>query len=339
MENVNYLLFRIINGYYYSDYRGKRLKVTNPTATLKYRAERYVNHVKEQIKFGDSNDWLSEQKRMMFLNYNQIWDNDKQKELDRLIKNQDQIKVALYLGYKVKQNREMLKKELGNNREQTARLQNLRDTYIEHTKRFFLEKQKNLFMLKNTVYKNDKLFFKNKSLFMLEDFSYHYISEKIFSQIPILIRSPEWATYWNVAKSKIISCPTRDWNDEQIYAVNASLALDNIIKHPEAPNDEILKDPDATEGWVIHQNRKEERDKNLQSAEDKLKGKSQEANEVFFMADNIEEQRDIYDLNDPANRKFIREVEKFAEENKGEHKWVDIPVVQQRKVREKEGKL
>ena len=61
------------------------------------------------------------------------------------------------------------------------------------------------------------------------------------------------------------------------------------------------------------------------------------------MAGQEQTAKDIYDLNDPASKQFIKELETYADEqiSQGKKKvdWVDIPVVQKRKMREKEGRL
>lgn len=336
-----FLLYRIINGYYYSTFRNHRLKVVAPSAKIKYRANIFYEHLKDKLKYHEPDEWLSENKRSMILNFNQIWSNEKQKQLEDLEKKQDTLKVGLYLGFSVTKNREMFRKELEKNRRQVNELHFAKDTYIDTTKEFFLTKMKNLFILKNTVYFKNELFFKDRknNAFLLEHFLQQYMTERIYQHIPKLIRSHDWANYWSASKGRITGGLVKNLNDEQLYAINASLAFDNIKKSYECPNQEILNDPDATEGWVLYQNKEREKDKKRQAAEDSLKGKSKDANEVFFMADSKEEEQEIYGLNDPANRKFIKEMQTYVNDelakNKEKVEWVDIPAVQKQKMREK----
>jgi hypothetical protein len=343
--NQQFLLYRLINGYYYSDFHGKKFKVVTPTAKIKYEANIYFNKIQDEIKYHERDDWLSEIKRQKILSHFGIWNNTKQQRLEELEKNQEELKLGLFLGFNVKKTKELFEKELQTNRRETLSLYNCKDTYKDLTKSFFLLKCKNHFLLKHTVYLRGRLFFRRKDTnpFVLDNFLSQYSYERIFDKIPKLIRSYEWSNYWTASKGRLIGNPTKDLNDEQLFAINSNLSLDSIRKHPECPNSYILDNPDATEGWVISQSRKRERDAKLQKAENALQGKNKEAGEVYFMADKEQTSKEIHDLNDPASKQFIKEMEQFADQELGKGKkkidWVDIPAVQKRKMREKEGRL
>ena len=343
--NIQFLLYRLINGYYYTDFQGRKLKVVTPSAKIKYEANIYHDQVQQELKFHEADEWLSEVRRERILNHFGIWNNDKEKRLKELEKNQEELKLGLYLGFAIKKNRELFKKELKNNRKEVAKLYSAKDTYRDLTKEFFLTKCKNHFLLKHTVYLNDKLFFRRKDIncFILDYFLGQYSYERIYDQIPQLIRSYDWTNYWTASKGRLLGNLTKDLNDEQLFAINSTLSLDSIKKHPECPTNEVLLDPDATDGWIISENRKRERESKLQKAEGSLQGKSKDASEVYFMAGQEQTAKDIYDLNDPASKQFIKELETYADEqiSQGKKKvdWVDIPAVQKRKMREKEGRL
>lgn len=340
-----FILYRLINGYYYSNFQGRKLKVVSPSAKIKYEASVYQEKVKNDLRFHEPDEWITDIKRQRILNYFDIWNNEKENRLKELEGKQDDLKLGLYLGFGVKKNRELFIKELDNNRKEVNKLYSFKDTFRDLTKDFFLIKCKNHFILKHTVYLNDKLFFNQKGMnaFVLDNFLNQYVTERIYDKIPKLVRSYDWNNYWTASKGRIIGNATKDFNDEQLFAINTSLSLDGIKKHPECPNSDILNNPDATDGWIINQNKKQEREAKLQKAEDSLQGKNKDASEVFFMADKEQTTKEIHDLNDPASKQFIKEMEAYADQqlNKGKKKvdWVDIPAVQQRKMREKEGRL
>ena len=81
-----------------------------------------------------------------------------------------------------------------------------------------------------------------------------YSYERIYDQIPQLIRSYDWTNYWTASKGRLLGNLTKDLNDEQLFAINSTLSLDSIKKHPECPTNEVLLDPDATDGWIISEN-------------------------------------------------------------------------------------
>ena len=100
--NVQFLLYRLINGYYYTDFQGRKLKVVTPSAKIKYEANIYHDQVQQELKFHEADEWLSEVRRERILNHFGIWNNDKEKRLKELEKNQEELKLGLYLGFSIK---------------------------------------------------------------------------------------------------------------------------------------------------------------------------------------------------------------------------------------------
>ena len=122
-------------------------------------------------------------------------------------------------------------------------------------------------------------------------------------------------------------------------AINSSRGLFNIYKHPEAPDADIMSDPVATEGWIIYQNKKAEKEKKIKQVEDSIEGKGKDAGEIYVMSNSKAEEQEIYDLNDPANRRFIKQTENYVNDKlkdnpDGKVEWVDIPSVQHQKLKE-----
>ena len=336
-----FLFHRILNGYYYSYFHKKKLKVISPNASIKYRAQRYETHVRDKLKFHDPKDFLSEQKRAQILNFYKIWVPEDEEELKKIDKDQEQLKVALYLGYKHSGNRKMFQKKIADNNKQINELLFKKDTYKEYTKEYFVNKMKNIFLLRNTVYIGNKLYFKKYRLnnFIVEHYLNQYISERIYNEIPKLIRSDIWSNHWSASNGRIIRTPIKDWNDEQLMAINSSRGLFNIYKHPEAPDADIMSDPVATEGWIIYQNKKAEKEKKIKQVEDSIEGKGKDAGEIYVMSNSKAEEQEIYDLNDPANRRFIKQTQTYVQNELEKNpdkkvEWVDIPAVQQQKLKE-----
>jgi len=73
------------------------------------------------------------------------------------------------------------------------------------------------------------------------------------------------------------------------------------------PEDNIIDDDDAFDGWMILQRRENEKNRNKQRAEKMLGNKLGKAGEVFLMAGSKEEAQSIYGLNDPVSQNIIKE--------------------------------
>ena len=102
---------------------------------------------------------------------------------------------------------------------------------------------------------------------------------------------------------------------------------DGAKEHPEGPDDDVLEDDDAFDGWCISERRKQEEERSKSRAEKMLPGNLKNANEVFVMANNRYEARDIHSLNDSGGKAVIQERKRALQTNK-EIKEQNLPDVQ-----------
>ena len=79
------------------------------------------------------------------------------------------------------------------------------------------------------------------------------------------------------------------------------------------PNDEIIKDDLALDGWSISQDRKRKEEEKKQQGE-KLASKAQSAGEVFVPVKNQKEQDQVLSLNDQYGKQVLASKRKQFEE-------------------------
>jgi hypothetical protein len=90
---------------------------------------------------------------------------------------------------------------------------------------------------------------------------------------------------------------------------------DNIHEHPECPDDVIIADDDALDGWMLVQKNKSLQEKKQKGVEQL--GKSGNSSEVFLMANDIEEASEIVDMNsDESLRIYKTRVKSTQEANR-----------------------
>jgi pyruvate dehydrogenase complex dehydrogenase (E1) component len=103
--------------------------------------------------------------------------------------------------------------------------------------------------------------------------------------------------------------------DDQRTLIGISQMYDRVYEHPECPNDDILEDDDALDGWMIIQKRKIEKDKKQQQI-DSMNPKLKNAQEVFIMANNSNEADEVVSLNSSESlnrmKSKINHVQKFG---------------------------
>lgn len=72
---------------------------------------------------------------------------------------------------------------------------------------------------------------------------------------------------------------------------------DKIYEHPDCPDNDILEDDDALDGWMLHQQKENKRLKKEKGVNSLLGSKNSQADEIFLMAKNQDQKDDIVGLN------------------------------------------
>ena len=131
---------------------------------------------------------------------------------------------------------------------------------------------------------------------VLQKFRDSMLSDTEFRE---LSRSDSWRQIWSASRKEgsIFGKPGVELSSEQKSLCMWSGLYDSVYESPEAPADEIIKDDDLLDGWLIHQRRKSEREKKKQKAEGIL-GKNSDADDIFVMATNREDALEVESMND-----------------------------------------
>lgn len=334
MINKNLLIYRLLNGYYYLNIGNKKFKIVSPSLKILYSSELYAQNFLEDIKFeDDSDEWLHETKRLIILNHFNIWDNSKEEELNGLLKDLDKLRLNIYLNFFNKEVKELLHTKLAEAYSKINNLHNTKYTFYEFTKDYYIAMIKNKYILKHTVYLNNRKFLiKNKNAYYWTNVLFDEVNKNAITHKDIkeLIISDEWKSYWDSSKGRLFNKSISLLNSDQRLALNIASMYDSIKKHPESPAEEVFQDSEAIDGWILHQNEKYRKEKRKQEIENKLSNKEKNAGEVFVMTNSLEESKEIYSLNDPIELQKIRKIKEFAKNRETQDiKWQDIPIVRQ----------
>lgn len=337
MNNLHKNLDRLFSGYYYVKFKDDKFKVVLPDVFINNKADRFYDKILDEIKFDNSEYWLSEDKRFFILNHHNIWNQDKQKDIDTALKDLDKMKIQLYKNFWSKDTRDLIKDKIKQIKDEIKDLHHQKYTFYEFTKESYATVMKNRYIIKNTVYYKGRLFLKDKTVPYRKRLLYlnkimGMIEELSTEDIRECIHSETWKSVWDSARSRIFGKPVVKCNDEQKVAINFAQTIDNIRKHPKCPNNDVIEDSDALDGWILFQN--EEHEKEAKKAEIESKIKDKNAGEVFVMAQNQQEIKDIMALNDPLTRKDIRDMHKFVQSNNKSVNFSEVPSMKQRIIRE-----
>jgi hypothetical protein len=329
------LLNRLLKGYYLIKVLNHKLKVKPPTIDVENKADLYYNEVIEDLKFEDSQDWLDDKKRIIILGLQGVWNPEKQKELDILLEDVGKLKIQLFKNFNLHETRALIKDKISDTEKMINELHYKKYIYFDHTKESYATVLKNHYIIKNTVYLKNRLFFKTQKT---QHFYYLQKISKLITELSIqdvrqITHNHAWKSLWESAKTNVFNKPIKECNVEQRMLITASLMLDNIRQHPQCPSEETLQDSDALDGWVLYQNQEFDKKQKKQAIESNIKDKH--AGEVFVMAKTPQEIKEVMQLNDPLTRQQLRKIHEHAGNTEGTTKWQDIPGMKDTIVREK----
>jgi hypothetical protein len=255
------------------------------------------------------------------------------KDMEMLEKKIENIKVDLYYHFFDNTKKTKYRKELASTRTRYNELFNLSHSLDFLTLENYCANIKNEFIISNTlyIYQTNNLIFYNNNNYQLFNHLIHKISSNIIdiSTLKALARSDYWRNYYAINKNHLFPYSIIDFNEEQKAILSISLMYDRVYEHPECPEKEIIEDDDALEGWMIHNQRENKKQKQEKSVNNILgSDRMKKANEVFLMADSAAQRDDILKLNSPEN--LLKRQNKVSTVlNAGTIKDADLPDVKQ----------
>jgi|TARA_B100001094_G_C18192244_1_gene808072 hypothetical protein len=325
-------LYRIINGSYYTFVKSKRYKVVLPNLQIKQQAHALSLDIIQNNRF-DTTHWLTKHQAEKILRTNDIWNNEQEEQLKILNNRLEDMKIELYLKYIDPAMKKKIKASLETGKSAIAELLGKKHSMDHLTLDSHAESAKNSYILTHTIYDDkDNLVFNDEHVDSgeLEDFmtavQKHDVSH---DDLRTLARSEIWKSYWDAAKGNIFAPPAYLWTDEQRLLINISKMYDSVREHPECPEDAVINDDDALDGWVLFWKRKAEKERKKNKLMEDVGGKYKNAGEVFVIANSTEEAKEIYGLNDAKGMAEIRHMQKLAADNTSESgiPWQDLPHV------------
>lgn len=114
-----------------------------------------------------------------------------------------------------------------------------------------------------------------------------------------LSQTDPWTAIWNThnGNGNPFGHPPVDWSDEQRTLVFWADLYSRISVHPDAPAPSLLRDPDATDGWLLLQRRRTERERGLSRLDAIGSERIRRSPEIFLAARNPAEAATIQALN------------------------------------------
>lgn len=179
--------------------------------------------------------------------------------------------------------------------------------YESYSKEGMASYAKSIFLIKNTTYRNGNMYnFSDKlPISILSELNKCSISNEI---IRLLSRKSSWTNTWYSLRDSTIfsNIPTL----EQQLLIMWSKIYDNIRESSEAPDEDIINDDDALDGWLLIQkeeHKKKKAEDNQNKKINSFSSKIKNSDEVFIIAKNKEEVDRIHQMNDSQAQRIKKE--------------------------------
>ena len=329
MINLEKLLYRIILGYYYIYIDNEKFKIVYPSINIKYEAEILYDSIKEDNRFDKNLLTISEMDAL--LKKEKIWDEQKEKDLKTAEIDLENSKVLLFQNFFNKDSAKQTRGMISAVTKAIIETTTIKNTFKHLTIEDYCLGIKNEFIIMNSIYnsQNTLVFnhpdrddheYKKLQVFIKEILEQNVIAKNLRD----LAKSELWKSYNN---SSNIDQNGLNITDDLRHLINLSKMYENVRQHPESPDDNIIADDDALDGWFIYQNRKVIQEKKKTSIMSKVRG-NDNAGEVFILTNDKEETKEIIGLNDERTKKHIRGLSALVADGKSVD-WCDVPYVQQ----------
>ena len=309
-RSIGLYLSRILSGFLIFIHKGKKYKLIYPDISVKYEAEIFAHQEYLNNKF---NDWIKDEEIIDALISIGLWNYHGDSHLKSLEKQIEDIKIDLYKNFLNATKLKQLRRSLSSTNKLYHKLYDTRHSLDHLTIEGYSQLLRNHYILINSIYdeNNNRVFKSPESTDYVEltqisdTISDFHIDMSTYREIA---RNEMWKNYWSANNNNLFDKSTINWTDEQKTLVIMTKMYDSAYSHQECPPDTVIEDDDLFDGWMLHQKRENDKNKNKSRTEKLLVGKNlDKANEVFVMASSNEEAQNIYDLNDNTSRNIIRE--------------------------------
>lgn len=311
MENWEreYLVQQIVSGIILCEINGKVYSHQNPPIEHRSFAQKVYKDTYEQCK--EEGIW-DEKELLQFLFLTDQWSSAEEEKLERLIKDVPTLKIKVYELQLKSVEQEMCRRALNETREKIDELYYKKHALDYLSCHGIASSAKFRYLIGASIYYKGKPYWKDfsgwkKSDYLLDaiinEVSKHRLTEKQFRE---LARNDPWRSCWSAAKNSgrgIFDKASIDLTESQRNILLYAQMYDNIAESPDCPNEEVIDDDDALDGWMLTQRKKRNEETGRNDILSNIKNeKIRNSEEVFIMVNTPEDAKKIYEANDIAGK-------------------------------------
>lgn len=279
--------------------RGLSLYIQEPTQELMYDSmEIYDDAYQKAYMDGVMiDDELNE-----FLFDHDIYTPFDDKEIEKLKKENENLKLNAYKSFLNKRELSGIKFALRANEQSQLKILNKKGQFSHLTCTGVATYCRWNWIIERSTFKKDGSRYAWKEVNVARLMSHYENSSISIKDFREVARSDNWRPIWNLGKKtgNLFNNPAYLMTKDQLLLCSFSTMYDNVYESPESPSDKLIEDDDCLDGWFIDQKRKMEKNKKEQEVNSMITNpKIANAGEVFLVANSPEEANEIHSLNSP----------------------------------------
>ena len=301
------LINRLLSGIVIFKLKGKYVTVKSAKVEDKAFADFYSQEVYESSLI---DGLLTNDEAEKLLIEKGWWSQELEENLKTLNSNLEQMKVDYYVNFFKEDTRKYIKEAIKRQNNNILALHEKKTLFFDKTCEYLRDFANiSILVTKNATFLNGDLVVDQvPSAKLINTYLQNSLSE---SQVRGVAKNYAWRSIWNCKEiGSIFNCNACDLNDEQKSLIGWSRFYDGVYESLERPNEEIIKDDIALDGWSISEERKRKEEEKKSEGEKMLSDNMKNAGEVLIPVKNKREQENVLALNDSYGKSVLRSKKK-----------------------------
>jgi len=334
------LLNRLLSGIVIFKLKGKYIQVKPARVEDKAFADFYAQEVYEDALIDGV---LTNKDVEQLLLDKGWWSKEEDEKFETLQKNLEQMKLDYYTHFFKEDTRAYIKKSIDTQNKNITKLFEKKQEFFDKTCEYLREFTATAIIVeKNAFFKDGGLASdKIPSNHLVNAFLKESLTEDAIRNIA---KGHRWRAVWNCKEStSVFDLNACSLNNEQLSLIGWSRYYDGVYESPDKPNDDIVKDNIALDGWAIQQDRKRKEEEKKAEGEKLLGDGNQDAGEIFVPVKSEREKQNVLALNDAYGKSVLKSKQKQFEkggsfkENELNHVRREIQMESLRQAKESRG--
>lgn len=295
--------------------------LSTPSREARFQAERiYMMFIGQAEEAGLYRD---DEILKLLRKYN-LWDDSKEQSLIALNKDIEEIKLNIFENFNNTGRRRDYKKALKDTTLWAEKLLSEKSVFDQYSCKYVANFAKQHFLMGSSIFRRRGKpalgqFWSRRDDDIIQ-YCYKVLSEYILSEgdYRLLARSANWRNFClgKYSASALFGRPLVDLSFQQRQLIMWTSLYDSVYKNSECPDEKVIDDDDALDGWMIYQKRKRLKERNQDIIENSLTNdKIRNSDQIFVMCDPtisekviVDDPSKVYDCNDFEGRLRLQRI-------------------------------